>query len=65
MSDPGDDSSAKRRENRSELDRADELIEDWSRRLGRWISVTAARAKEEAEDIWAEAQSIRRGGHER
>ena len=65
MSDRGGDGSAKRRDDRSELDRAEELIEDWSRRLGRWISVTAARAKEEAEDIWAEAQSIRRSGHDR
>jgi hypothetical protein len=61
MSEGAGDSSAERGDDGSELDRAEALIEEWSQRLGRWISVTAARAREEAEDIWAEAQSIRRG----
>jgi hypothetical protein len=43
------------------VDRAEELIEEWGTKVGRWLSQTAARAKEEAEDIWAEAQSIRHG----
>jgi hypothetical protein len=46
---------------RSEVERADELIEEWGQRVGGWLSRTAARAREEAEDMWAEAQGIRRG----
>jgi hypothetical protein len=52
----------------SEADRAQRLIadtedrmEDWGERAGRWASRAAARAREELEDIWAEAQTIRRG----
>jgi hypothetical protein len=37
--------------------RASELTSVWGRRLMR----AAARIREEAEDVWAEAQSIRRG----
>jgi hypothetical protein len=53
---------------RSETQRADELMhdaeermEDFGERFGRWLSRAAARAREEAEDIWAEAQDLRRG----
>ena len=42
-------------------DRVEELFERWAQRVGRFLAVTAARAREEAEDILAEAQSIRRG----
>jgi hypothetical protein len=33
---------------------------EWAERLGRWVARTVARAKEDAEDIWAEAQALRR-----
>jgi hypothetical protein len=38
-------------------ERVSQLTSEWGRKLLR----LAARAREEAEDIWAEAQSIRRG----
>lgn len=44
-----------------ETERAEELLEDWGKRVGRFLASAAARAREEAEDIWAEAQSIKRG----
>ena len=51
----------------SEADRAERMVadteqrmEDWGERAGRWASRAAARAREEFEDIWAEAQTIRR-----
>ncbi len=40
-------------------ERVSQLTSTWGRKVLRW----AARAREEAEDIWAEAQSIRRGEH--
>ena len=46
---------------RSDVERAEVLIEAWGERVGGWLATTAARAREEAEDLWAEAQSIRRG----
>lgn len=51
----------------SEAERPDDAVSDFSRRVddwgdsvARWVARAAARAREEAEDIWAEAQSIRR-----
>lgn len=41
--------------------RVEERFEQWGRRLGKLMAGAAARAREEAEDIVAEAQSIRRG----
>jgi hypothetical protein len=49
---------------RSDVQRAEDLIEAWGERIGGWVATTAARAREEAEDLWAEAQSVRRGEHE-
>jgi hypothetical protein len=45
----------------SKDDRAENAVEAWSRRAGKFIASAAARAREEAEDIWAEAQSVRKG----
>jgi hypothetical protein len=45
---------------RSETERAERFVEEWAERIGGWASRAAARAQEEAEDIWAEAQNIRR-----
>jgi hypothetical protein len=46
---------------RSDVERAEDLIEVWGERIGGWLATTVARAREEAEDLWAEAQSVRRG----
>ena len=42
-------------------ERAEQVLEQWGSRVGRGIATAAARLREEAEDIWAEAQSVRRG----
>jgi hypothetical protein len=34
--------------------------EEWAERVARWALRATARAREEAEDIWAEAQALRR-----
>jgi hypothetical protein len=34
--------------------------EELAERFGRWIARAAVRAREDAEDIWAEAQALRR-----
>jgi hypothetical protein len=54
--------------NRSQTDRADQLVgevthqvDDWSDKVADWVARAAARTREEVEDIWAEAQHIRRG----
>jgi hypothetical protein len=53
---------------RSQVDRADQMVEraaekvvSLSIRCGRGILRLLSRVREEAEDMWAEAQSIRRG----
>jgi hypothetical protein len=46
---------------RSEVQRAEELLEQAGQRVGIWLWRVTARAREEAEDIWAEAQSLRHG----
>ena len=52
----------------SQAARAEEIVgdvahrvDDWSDRVADWAARAAERAREEVEDIWAEAQSIRRG----
>jgi hypothetical protein len=42
------------------VDRAGEAVGTWMARLNREILKSAARAREELEDIWAEAQSLRK-----
>lgn len=51
-------------ETNSKNDRVENAAEAWSRRAGKFLASAAARAREEAEDIWAEAQSIRKGKSE-
>ena len=53
---------------RQAMQRAEELADHWAEQIGQWASTFghnilkwAARAREEAEDIWAEAQAIRQG----
>jgi len=41
------------------IDQAGERVGQFAALLGRRLQVLAARAREEAEDIWAEAQSMR------
>jgi len=48
-------------DDRSDGQRVEERLEELGRRAGRFIAVAAARAREGAEDILAEAQSIKRG----
>jgi hypothetical protein len=43
------------------VEQAERLAEEWSSRTAGWLARTAARAREEAEDIWAEAQAKHRG----
>ena len=50
--------------------RAEVLVDQWGERVGKFLSSAgyqlrkaAARAREEAEDILAEAQTIRHNGH--
>ncbi|HEX6779251.1 MAG TPA: hypothetical protein VF099_13670 [Ktedonobacterales bacterium] len=50
--------------------RAEILVDQWGERVGKFLSSAgyqlrkaAARAREEAEDIWAEAQAIRHNEH--
>ena len=52
------------------MHRAEEMVDHLAERVGHYAGVVGqklmwffARAREEAEDIWAEAQAIRRGEH--
>jgi len=52
------------------MERAEVLVDRLGVQLGHYLTIAghqlrkaAALAREEAEDIWAEAQSIRRGEH--
>jgi hypothetical protein len=60
MSDQRANSRAKSDGQTSTKERSEELVEDWAVRLGQWLRVAVARTREEAEDIWAEAQDLRR-----
>jgi hypothetical protein len=40
---------------------AEHTVEEVSARAASWVSTFVARAREELEDIWAEAQSKRKG----
>ena len=42
-------------------ERAGQVLGEWGSRVGRGLATAAARVREEVEDIWAEAQSIRKG----
>ncbi len=46
---------------RSDTERAEQVMENVGEQIGDWLSRAVARAREEAEDIWAEAQTVRRG----
>jgi hypothetical protein len=59
-----DDDARSGTEDRGDSERVEQFFEQWGRRLGRLVTGAAAKAREEAEDIFAEAQSIRRGERE-
>jgi hypothetical protein len=39
---------------------AERLAAEWAEKIGRWIARAGARAREDAEDIWADAEALRR-----
>jgi phosphoserine phosphatase len=45
------------------LERAEELVDETLHRLAGLAAKTAALAREEAEDIWAEAKELRNSHH--
>jgi hypothetical protein len=55
--------TARQAEQRAEelVDHAAQRVAEFTAALKRKLAQMAARAREEAEDIWAEAQSLRRG----
>jgi hypothetical protein len=59
-----EDTDSNRASDRGDTSRPEQKLEDLGRRVGRFLASAAARAREEAEDMWAEAQSIRRGERE-
>ncbi len=63
MTDTGKNGSGGPQEPRAEArtEGAEQRLEDWGRRVGSVLASAAAHVREEAEDIWAEAQSLRRG----
>ena len=68
MPEAGDERARDGGATRSPTERAEALVDRLGGRLGFFAGLTAlqlrratARAREEAEDLWAEAQSIRRG----
>jgi hypothetical protein len=44
------------------IERAEQLVEQFKDRSALFLARTFARAREEAEDIWAEAKSLKRPG---
>lgn len=48
----------------ADSERVQQAFQQWGQRVSRLLSVAAERVREEAEDIVAEAQSIRRGERE-
>jgi hypothetical protein len=63
----GSDKQSTGGENRLERDclegaeRAGQAVGEFGSRVGRGIAAAAARVREEVEDIWADAQSVRKG----
>jgi hypothetical protein len=54
-------SNGTEREGLEGAERAGQAMEELGSRVGRGLAAVAARIREEVEDIWAEAQSIRKG----
>ncbi len=64
MSEPSDPRAGQKRSQNGNGDSpgrtAEELAEEWAGRIARWTVRSLARAREEAEDVWADAQALRR-----
>ena len=58
---PTSSSNGTEREGLEGAERAGQALEELGSRVGRGLAAAAARVREEVEDIWAEAQSIRKG----
>jgi hypothetical protein len=58
--DPGAREAADAREPVAEPDATEKATEDLTGRVARWVALTVSRTREEAEDVWAEAQELRR-----
>lgn len=56
---PAPDDATRRAEEM--IDRVGDQIGQYAKQIGRSLLRLTARAREEVEDMWAEAQSIRRG----
>ena len=61
MADDAPNGSERSGESAADQENPETPLEQWSRRAGRFLAAAAARAREGAEDILAEAQAIRRG----
>jgi hypothetical protein len=66
---PGGNGAPDETSSQQTMERAEEMVDQMGERIGHYATLVghgllklAARAREEAEDIWAEAQNIRRGG---
>ena len=66
MTEVGDERAQTGDKERPAMERAEELVDRMGQRAGAFVSLAglrvrklAARAREEAEDVWAEAQSVR------
>lgn len=44
----------------AEAEQVEERAEDWVAEAADWVRRMVARTREEAEDIWADAQTVRR-----
>ena len=49
------------RDTLDDAERVGQALGEFGARVGRGIAAAAVRVREEVEDIWAEAQSVRRG----
>lgn len=49
----------------STTEQAEQIVDRATKTVGNFLSKAFARAREEAEDIWAEADHVRRGGRPR
>lgn len=68
MTESADERAQTGQQERPAMERAEELVDRLGQRAGTFASLAslrvrklAARAREEAEDVWAEARSIRQG----
>jgi hypothetical protein len=53
--------NGRERDSLDDAERAGQALGEFGARVGRGIAAAAARVREEVEDIWAEAQSVRKG----